>query len=190
MPMRSAAACGGLSGPWVYPVRRSSPGEKKAASLPAVHETLLEPDGSEEAPILALDELWSDVAKKTHQAWIWMALCRKTRQVVAYAIGDRSETTCRWLWEAIASPYRPGHCCTDFWKANPRSDPRRPAERCGKRHGRNRPRGTLEPYDSRTVWPVLSAQRCPSPHRGRGTRFASTCFFIAPPMRVRSAWST
>ena len=127
MPMRSAAACGGLSRPWVYPVRRSSPGEKKAASLPALHETLLEPDGSEEAPILALDELWSDVAKKTNQAWIWIALCRKTRQVVAYAIGDRSETPCRWLWEAIPSPYRPGHCFTDFWKANPRSDPRRPA---------------------------------------------------------------
>lgn len=55
--------------------------------------------------------------KKTNQAWIWIALCRKTRQVVAYAIGDRSETTCRWLWEAIPSLYRTGHCFTDFWKA-------------------------------------------------------------------------
>jgi IS1 family transposase len=37
------------------------------------------------------------VAKKTNQAWVWIALCRRTRQVVAYAIGDRSEQTCRRL---------------------------------------------------------------------------------------------
>jgi insertion element IS1 protein InsB len=48
------------------------------------------------------------VLKKTNQAWIWIALCRKTRQVVAYAVGDRSEKTCQMLWESIpqASSYR------------------------------------------------------------------------------------
>ncbi len=35
-----------------------------------------------------MDELWSFVLKKTNQAWIWIALCRKTRQVVAYAVGN------------------------------------------------------------------------------------------------------
>ena len=44
-------------------------------------------------------------------------MCRKTRQVVAYAIGDRSEKTCRKLWEAIPEVYRMGHCYTDFWAA-------------------------------------------------------------------------
>jgi insertion element IS1 protein InsB len=66
---------------------------------------------------LELDELWSFVAKKTNQAWIWIALCRQTRQVVASAIGDRSERTCRRLWEAIPAAYREGHCFTDFWAA-------------------------------------------------------------------------
>ena len=76
------------------------------------------PDANDaEATILELDELWSFVLKKTHQAWIWIALCRKTRQVVAYAVGDRSERTCRTLWEAIPQAYRRGHCYTDFWKA-------------------------------------------------------------------------
>ena len=56
-------------------------------------------------------------ASKTKQAWIWIALCRKARQVVAYAVGDRSEQTCRRLWEAIPAAYRAGHCYTDFWKA-------------------------------------------------------------------------
>ena len=70
-----------------------------------------------EAIVLELDELWSFVLKKTNQAWIWIALCRKTRQVVAYAVGDRSEKTCRRLWEAIPSAYRGSHCFTDFWVA-------------------------------------------------------------------------
>ena len=66
---------------------------------------------------LELDELWSFVAKKTNQAWVWIALCRKTRQVVAYAVGDRSEQTCRCLWDAIPVAYRASHCFTDFWRA-------------------------------------------------------------------------
>ncbi len=79
---------------------------------------MIEPDGrEEEATVLELDELWSFVLKKANQAWIWIALCRRTRQVVAYAIGDRSEATCSRLWEAIPLPYRAGHCFTDFWKA-------------------------------------------------------------------------
>lgn len=65
--------------------------------------------------ILELDELWSFFAKKTNQAGIWIALCRQTRQVVAYAIGDRSQATCRRLWEVIPPAYRAGRCFSDFW---------------------------------------------------------------------------
>ena len=71
-----------------------------------------------EATVWELDELWSFVLKKANKAWIWIALCRKTRQVVAYALGDRSEETCRMLWEAIPASYRAGHCYTDFWAAS------------------------------------------------------------------------
>jgi insertion element IS1 protein InsB len=81
-------------------------------------ETVIAPDATNPAStILELDELWSFVAKKTNQAWIWIALCRQARQVVAYAIGDRSQATCRCLWEAIPPAYRVGHCFTDFWAA-------------------------------------------------------------------------
>jgi hypothetical protein len=59
------------------------------------------------------DGLWSFVLKKANDSWIWIALCRKTRQVVAYAVGDRSKKTCQRLWEAIPSAYRQGHCFTD-----------------------------------------------------------------------------
>jgi insertion element IS1 protein InsB len=57
------------------------------------------------------------VRKKVNQVWVWFALCRKTRQIVAFVIGDRGEATCRKLWRAIPDTYRRGTCYTDFWKA-------------------------------------------------------------------------
>jgi insertion element IS1 protein InsB len=66
---------------------------------------------------LELDELWSLVLKKANHSWIWIALCRQTRQVVAYVVGDQSKMTCQRLWEAIAEGYRQGFCFTDFWGA-------------------------------------------------------------------------
>jgi insertion element IS1 protein InsB len=81
-------------------------------------ETLVAPDPDDElATVLELDELWSFVLKRKNQVWIWIALCRKTRQVVARAIGDRSEKTCQELWNNIPDEYRKGHCFADFWKA-------------------------------------------------------------------------
>ncbi len=77
-------------------------------------ETLVLPD---EAPILELDELWSFVLKKAHKRWIWIALCRQTRQVVACVIGDRSEKTCRKLWKNIPAAFRQAQCFSDFWEA-------------------------------------------------------------------------
>jgi insertion element IS1 protein InsB len=67
--------------------------------------------------VLELDEMWSFVQKKANKRWIWLALCRATRQAVAYAIGDRSEATCRTLWERIPAVYRTGFCYSDFWDA-------------------------------------------------------------------------
>ena len=92
--------------------------EKKYAALPELSATLCTPDAADPtATDLELDELWSFVLKKVRKRWVWSALCRATRQVVAYVIGDRSEVTCRQLWERIPAAYRAGHCCSDFWAA-------------------------------------------------------------------------
>ncbi len=53
---------------------------------------------------------------QAHDSWIWIALCRKSRQVVAYAVGDRNKRTCQRLWKAILVEYQQGHCFTDFLK--------------------------------------------------------------------------
>jgi transposase-like protein len=55
---------------------------------------------------LELDELWSFVLKKSNKRWIWIALCRRTRQVVAYFVGDRSEESCRQLWQRLPAAYK------------------------------------------------------------------------------------
>jgi insertion element IS1 protein InsB len=92
--------------------------QKKVAQLPPLRTTLLAPDPEDPtSTTLELDELWSFVLKKANGSWIWIALCRKTRQVVGYAIGDRSKRTCQRLWESIPGLYRQGHCFTDFWAA-------------------------------------------------------------------------
>jgi IS1 family transposase len=82
--------------------------------MPGLSETLVM---AEQAPILELDELWSFVLKKANKRWIWIALCRQTRQVVAFVIGDRSAATCQRLWEKIPEAFRQAHCFSDFWEA-------------------------------------------------------------------------
>ena len=88
--------------------------EEDAEALPELAATLAEPQPED---VLELDELWSFVLRKANKRWVWLALCRRTRQVVAYVIGDRSEATCRQLWTRIPEAYR--HCRTfsDFWEA-------------------------------------------------------------------------
>lgn len=82
--------------------------------MPELSETLIVPD---EPVTLELDELWSFVLKKANKRWIWIALCRQTRQVVAFVIDDRSEATCRKLCEKIPAAFRAAHCFSDFWEA-------------------------------------------------------------------------
>jgi insertion element IS1 protein InsB len=66
--------------------------------------------------VLELDELWSFVLKKANQRWVWVALCRRTRQIVAYFIGDRTEASCLHLWRCLPRAYT--RCCSfsDFWE--------------------------------------------------------------------------
>ncbi len=67
--------------------------------------------------VLELGELWSFVCRRKNKRWVWLAQCRRTRQIVAYAIGSRNEATCRVLWSRIPRHYKKCVCYTDFWAA-------------------------------------------------------------------------
>lgn len=97
-----------------------------------LEETLLPAQAGD---VLELDEVWSFVGSKAHRCWIWLALCRRTRQVVAWMPGDRSASTCQMLWRKIPDAYKQGLCFTDFWDAYQEVIPKVQHRPCGKGHG-------------------------------------------------------
>ncbi len=48
--------------------------------LPPLETTLAQAQADD---VLELDEMWSFVLKKANKRWLWVALCRRTRQIVA-----------------------------------------------------------------------------------------------------------
>jgi insertion element IS1 protein InsB len=52
------------------------------------------------------DEMWSFVNKKAHKQWIWIAMDAKTRQIIAFHVGDRSRDSAKQLWAKIPMGYR------------------------------------------------------------------------------------
>jgi insertion element IS1 protein InsB len=92
-----------------------------------------------EQEVLELEELCSFVYEKQRKRWVWLALCRRTRQVVAYAIayaiGNRGEETCRKLWERIPESYRKGSFYSDFWESYQKVFPKDRHRALGKESG-------------------------------------------------------
>ena len=104
--------------------------------MPDLSETLLIPDEEDaKSIILEADELWSFVLRKKNAVWVWIVLCRKTRQVISYVIGDRSKDTCQKLWESVPKAYSAGYCYTDFWSAYQAVIPKEQHAAVGKETG-------------------------------------------------------
>jgi IS1 family transposase/transposase-like protein len=101
-------------------------------TLPRLIDTL---QPAHPADVLELDEVWSFVLKKRRKRWLWIALCRRTRQVVAFTIGDRSEKTCRRLWNKLPTAYKQCHAYSDFWDAYQKVWPAEQHQAVGKDTG-------------------------------------------------------
>ena len=52
------------------------------------------------------DDMSSFVHKKANKQWIWIAMDAKTRQVIAFHVGDRSRKSAKRLWAKIPQAYR------------------------------------------------------------------------------------
>jgi len=87
-------------------------------------------------------------------------MCRRTRQIVAWVIGDRSEETCRKLWQQIPAAYRSCRSYSDFWEAYQKVFPEETHECVGKKSGQvnhmERWYGTLRQSNARFVRKTLS----------------------------------
>ncbi len=106
--------------------------EKKVGQQATIKQSLL-PAQTED--ILELDEIWSFVYIRTAKYWLWTAICRRTRQIVAFVIGDRSARTCRMLWNKIPDEYRDCHTFSDFWDAYQKVFPKETHRSLGKEAG-------------------------------------------------------
>ena len=119
--------------------------QKKGMQLPPFSTTLLAPDPADPtSTILEMDELWSFVLKKAQDCWIWIALCRKTRQVVAYAIGDRSRQDVSAALESHTGSLSSWSLLHGFLGGVPGYNPRGPAYRRRKADRGNGSCGTME----------------------------------------------
>ncbi len=85
--------------------------KKKAQSLPTIKETLKIAQSND---ILEVDEVWSFSGTKKNKLWLWTILCRRTRQIVAYFIGDRTKVACKALWKKLPESYRSCLSFSDF----------------------------------------------------------------------------
>ena len=85
--------------------------------------------------MLELDALRSFVGGKTQTLWLWVALCRRTRQIVAWTLGDRRLQSACDLRAALPRDYRRCATRSDLWEAYRAAFPTRIHRACGKHAG-------------------------------------------------------
>jgi insertion element IS1 protein InsB len=134
-------------------------------ALPPFQSSVSQPQPGD---VLELDEVWSFVGNKQQKVWLWIALCRRSRQVVAYTLGDRSTQTCQELYRKLPESYR--HCKTysDFWDAYKAVFPKATHQALGKEAGQTnhveRWNNTLRQRMARFVRKTLSFSKSLAAH--------------------------
>jgi len=106
----------------------------KRGQLKPLKDTVVAPK-EPDTEAVELDEVWSFVHKKGNKQWVWLALSYQSRQVLAMVVGDRSESTCRKLWERLPPAYRRLTVFTDFYQAYQSVVPKALHHPCGKDSG-------------------------------------------------------
>ena len=70
--------------------------------------------------VIEMDELWTFVHKKRQARWLWIALERRTRRVLAWVVGDRSQNMAFERWHRLPLSLEQrwqATFCTDAWAA-------------------------------------------------------------------------
>ena len=52
------------------------------------------------------DEMWSFVKQKANKQWVWIAMGKQTRQIIACHVGDRRHESAQQLWANRPAEYR------------------------------------------------------------------------------------
>lgn len=85
---------------------------------------------------LEADELWSFVGKRENKRWVWLVLERRTRQIIAVHIGDRSQDSAAAVWTKVPLPIKAtALVLTDCWDAYAVAIPAAQHVACEKQSG-------------------------------------------------------
>lgn len=108
------------------------------------------------------------VYRRKNKRWRWTALCRRTKQIVAFVIGDRCAKSCRRLWNKIPESYKRCQSFSDFWQAYATVFDTNTHEQVGKETGETahmkRWNNTLRQRNGRYVRETLSFSKKDSWH--------------------------
>lgn len=106
----------------------------KYAHIPQQIQVSAKPKGK---LTLECDEAWSFVDNKENKQWIWLAMDRKTREIVGVYVGDRSSKAALGLWKSLPLVYRQcAICYTYFWVAYENVIPQKRHRPVGKESGK------------------------------------------------------
>ncbi len=117
------------------------------------------------------DAAWSFVRNKDNKQWIWLAMDKKTREIVGVYIGDRSKESAQKLWDSLPAVYRQcAVCYTDFWVSYYEVLPKKRHKAVGKESGQTnhieRFNNTMRQRISRLVRKSLSFSKKLENHIG------------------------
>ena len=105
-----------------------------------------------------MDEEWAFVEKKINKKWLWLAISRATKQIIAYFIGDRTIESCKKLKEKIPERYKETFKFSDLWDSynavfseNHLSSPKGSGETCHIERFNNTIRQHLGRYTRKTL---------------------------------------
>ena len=117
------------------------------------------------------DEMWSFAGNKKNKKWIWLALDRKSREIIGVHVGSLEHSGAQSLWESLPPVYRQcAVCYTDFWSAYNKVFPRKRHKAVGKETGHTnhieRFNNTMRQRISRLVRNTLSFSKKLENHIG------------------------
>ena len=77
-------------------------------------------DVNSDNPEVEIDEMWSYVGHKGNKRWLWHAIDRETRKVLAYVFGERKDQVFLEL-KGLLEPFGISRFYTDHWGAYERN---------------------------------------------------------------------
>lgn len=116
---------------------------------------------------IELDEMWTFVKQRINKQWLWLALCRRTRQIIGYYIGKRDENACRQFKDNIVHQYQHALTKSDMWHAYAKvftSDSHESSEYRGETNHIERCNATIRARVGRLIRKCLSFSKCPDMH--------------------------